>query len=136
MIRINFKKITIALIACLFTFSITQSVFADNKKNRRRNNIGKLQKMFFKANDTNKDGKVSKEEWFSRFDTIDQNKDGSIDKKEFRQHLRKKQQEHKKKKRQNRNKKKDKNKKTNKNKEKNKEKEKSESPDADEGGEG
>jgi len=40
----------------------------------------------FEALDTNKDGKVSKEEWLAHFDEMDANKDGSIDEAEMKKH--------------------------------------------------
>jgi len=56
-----------------------------HKKNMRR---------AFKKLDTNKDGKLSKDEWAARkhkkgnFENIDKNKDGYIDKKEIKAHHR------------------------------------------------
>ena len=40
----------------------------------------------FEALDTNKDGKVSKEEWSAHFNEMDANKDGFIDENEMKKH--------------------------------------------------
>ena len=40
----------------------------------------------FEALDTDKDGKISKEEWMAHFNEMDENKDGSISEDEMKKH--------------------------------------------------
>ena len=92
----NIKKITLTSFLILFIFTTFYPISSQEKKRQKGQQAKQTQKflkLFFETNDSNKDGKVSKEEWTSQFDAMDKNKDGSIDKQELRQYLRKKQEE-------------------------------------------
>lgn len=88
------KRLSIIAV-CLFTLSLSITVFAQNPQDNRRQhppgggkaNPGKLRKMY-----TNQDGTITRDEWNGRqeaFGKLDRNNDGVISKSEMRKCRRK-----------------------------------------------
>ena len=77
-----------ATLVFFFSFSLTAMHHPGGKKHKRGKHRGKHMKRMLQKIDTNKDGKISKQEWSThheqRFAEIDANKDGNLTKEEFK----------------------------------------------------
>jgi Ca2+-binding EF-hand superfamily protein len=79
-------KIKTIVFVALTSFGVALNLYAEKgEKGCREHDMDKHHPRF-EMLDTDKDGKVSKEEWMAHFNEMDANKDGFIDEEEMKKH--------------------------------------------------
>ena len=85
------KKIILLIAVSLMVFPLLAK---PNKKEHHMKGKGEHHKKMMEKLDTDKDGKISSDEWMAMFKKIDANNDGKIDDSEFKAHHEKMKKEH------------------------------------------